>query len=250
MPTNSSRFLGGGEILPDPNWRMSAHSHPFHELIVVMRGKMHLRINGSEITATAGDLLLYQAGTVHEERSVASAPVNTFFIAFNAASHVVSDFRVTTNDADGRVRQMIRWMIRDHTLNAPPAQQNGLLAAILGELRRLQLSPSDPWWSRTIAFMRENLGRDIYLDELAHRAGMSKFAFVRRFRRIGGRSPMKELQSMRLQEAHTLVLSSNAPMRSIAAQVGLGDEFQLSRLFRRQFGTSPRGIRVRPSRRD
>ncbi|RPJ34357.1 MAG: AraC family transcriptional regulator [Verrucomicrobiaceae bacterium] len=36
-------------------------------------------------------------------------------------------------------------------------------------------------------------------------------------------------------------------MKSVAAKVGIGDEYQLSKQFRRQFGVSPSRIRNRPS---
>jgi len=54
---------------------------------------------------------------------------------------------------------------------------------------------------------------------------------------------MEELRQIRLHEARNLVLSSDLPMKMIAAKVGIGDEYQLSKLFRRYFGIGPRDMR-------
>ena len=77
---------------------------------------------------------------------------------------------------------------------------------------------------------------------------MSKFAFVRKFKRLSGRTPMQDLQQMRLNQARTMMLASGLPMKAIAPVVGLGDEYQLSKLFRRHFKLSPREIRSRSNR--
>ena len=93
--------------------------------------------------------------------------------------------------------------------------------------------------------MQRNLGRPIYLDDLARRARMSKFAFVRKFKRLCGRTPMRELQLLRVNQARAMMLASGLPVKAIAAAVGLNDEYQLSKLFRRHLRLSPREMRAR-----
>ncbi len=72
---------------------------------------------------------------------------------------------------------------------------------------------------------------------------MSKFAFIRRYRRATGRTPMQDLRRIRLNQARTLILATGLPLKAIAAEVGLGDAFQMSRLFRRHFQTAPSHLR-------
>jgi transcriptional regulator GlxA family with amidase domain len=96
--------------------------------------------------------------------------------------------------------------------------------------------------------LQHHMAQKIYLADLARRTGMSKFSFLRKFKRLSGRTPMQELQLMRLNQARTMMLASGLPMKAIAPAVGLNDEYQLSKLFRRQFGLSPREMRMRLSR--
>src|SRR5690349_14113802 len=65
MSALASRFLGGGEVIPRPDWVTPPHQHPFHELIVVIDGAMYLEAENQTIRGEAGDLLFYRAGCVH-----------------------------------------------------------------------------------------------------------------------------------------------------------------------------------------
>ena len=64
------------------------------------------------------------------------------------------------------------------------------------------------------------------------------------------KTPMRELQLMRLNGARTLMLTTGLPVKAIAPITGLNDEYQLSRLFRRHFRISPREMRARLNRKD
>lgn len=238
-------FLGGGEILPSPRWRMPRHMHPFHELVIVLKGRLLLR-SGNEIQqADAGDIFFYHAGFAHEESSDASSPAHTYFIAFKYDEELCRALPLRARDADGRVRQMASWLLHEHLLGAPHSQHAPLLNALLHELRRVASHDHDPWVRSLRQFMRRHLSGKISLDDLARHAGTSKFTLVRRFKSATGRTPMLELRLMRLNEARSRILSSSAPLREIAPAVGIGDEYQLSKLFRRHFHLSPREMRVR-----
>jgi len=243
-------FQSAGEVQPFAEWRMPSHSHShgLHELIVVLSGRMTLITPTETVQAEAGDLLFYRSGMPHEEISDPADPVNTFFIAFKADAALLANVALRTRDADARVRQMTAWLLRDHRGGVAHERLDPMLAALLAEVRRLSHSPSDPWLEEMRMHMQLNLARPIYLDDLARRGRMSKFAFVRKFKRFSGRTPMQELQLMRVNRARAMMLASGMPVKAIAPAVGLNDEYQLSKLFRRHFHLSPRELRTRVPR--
>lgn len=245
MKSHDPEFLSGGEVKPEAGWHMPPHSHQVHELIVVLNGRMRLEIDGQTVVAEAGDLLLYRAGHVHKEKSDDETPVNTFFLVFKADKPALEHFVLRLRDADGRVRQMAAWLVRDHRAGVAPERQTPLLRALLTETRRLCATPVDPWLAEQRQHMQKSLTGRLYLDDFARRSGMSKFAYVRKFRRLSGTTPMRELQRIRLNQARTLMLTTGLPVKAIAPAVGLGDEYQLSKLFRRHFRLSPREMRAR-----
>lgn len=245
MRASACEFLSGGELVPNPAWQMPFHSHQVHELIVVLGGRMLLETAERTLRAGPGDLLFYHAGHAHKETADPRDPVNSLFISFRATEAVVADFGLHMHDAEGRVRQMLTWLVRDARAGVAATQLQPLFRAALSEVRRLQASPPDPWLEDLRRHMQQNLARAVYLDDLARHARMSKFGLVRKFKRLSGRTPMLELQLMRLNQARAMMLASGLPVKAIAPAVGLNDEYQLSKLFRRHFGLSPRELRAR-----
>lgn len=238
-------FLSIGEVAPQPDWRMPMHSHPIHELIVVIGGRMKLETEQETLLAATGDILLYRAGMAHRETSDARHPVNTIFISFRAEDRALEGLPLRVKDAESRVRQMVSWMLHDQRSGAKSDQQGSLLQAILAESSRLCATPIDPWLTELREHMEENLTTKLSLADLAQQGGMSKFAFVRKFKRLSGRTPMQELQAIRLNQARTMLLASGLPVKAIAPAVGLTDEYQLSKLFRKHFKLSPTELRMR-----
>jgi AraC-like DNA-binding protein len=246
-PARGPRFIGAGHVRPDPAWALKAHSHTFHEIIAPVRGKIHVGIRGQEVTAGSGELLFYRAGDAHSERSDRKDPVETYFVAFE---HPALDgpMPVKLQDTRGRVPLMISWLGQEgHPANGlQRSAALGLLEAVVAEVRRLASEgEASPLVDRVRQFARAHLAERLTLDDLADRAGMDKFRFVRAFRRAAGRTPMKDLQLARVEFAKQLILTTDLPLKAIAPQAGLGDEYRLSRVFRRHLGLPPGALRNR-----
>jgi AraC-like DNA-binding protein len=220
---------------------MAGHSHPFHELIVVTAGRMTARMGGQLYSAEAGQCLWYPPGVIHEERSDAGSPVETHFIAFHWTG---GDRRwpLCFADAKGRLATLTRWLLTER--DAGKAVREAFLRAILAEFERVQTTPATPTLpERVRGYMRTHLAEAITLADLATCVGMSKFHFSRRYRQLTGLTPMEDLRQLRLEAARDLLLTTDLPLKAIAPRTGLGDEYHLSRLFRRAFGIAPGELR-------
>ncbi|GAB4057546.1 AraC family transcriptional regulator [Catellatospora paridis] len=75
--------------------------------------------------------------------------------------------------------------------------------------------------------------------KLAAQAGLSRAAFARRFATLVGQPPLAYLTWWRMTTAERLLRTSDAPLRSIAEQVGYGSEFAFATAFKRSHATSP-----------
>ncbi len=232
-----------GQIVKDPGWHMAPHFHPFHELIVIMGGQMKLKVGGKEISGRSGEMFFYEAGLVHEETSDAKDPVQTRFLSFRSKK-TEPNFPLTMRDADGRVGQMISWLLTDRRDGTPCGHH---LQAILAELTRLRSEPTDPLVAATRSHIWAHFSEPLTLDDLAKQAEMSRHAFARKFKALAGTTPMQEVREARLNEARRLLLSTSLPLKAIAPAVGIGDEYQLSKMFRNHFGIPPREMRSRKS---
>ncbi len=82
------------------------------------------------------------------------------------------------------------------------------------------------------------------LAGLAAVACMSKYHFLRSFRRITGVTPHQYLLGLRLRRAALRLCSSRDPVSAIAYDAGFGDLSTFNANFRAQFGASPGGFRA------
>jgi AraC-like DNA-binding protein len=74
---------------------------------------------------------------------------------------------------------------------------------------------------------------------LGELAGLSRAAFSRRFTSMIGQPPMAYLTWWRMILAARLLRASDAPLRTVAEQVGYSSEFAFGAAFKREHGTTP-----------
>ena len=91
---------------------------------------------------------------------------------------------------------------------------------------------------RAVEYLRERLGDAITLEDLALYTGLDKFHLCRAFRAQIGMPPHAYLTHLRIARAKKL-LESGVRASEVAPRVGLYDQSQLNRHFRRIVGTTP-----------
>jgi AraC family transcriptional regulator len=92
---------------------------------------------------------------------------------------------------------------------------------------------------RAITTMRENLGEQLTVDDMARAAMFSKFHFTRVFQRVTGVSPGRFLSALRLQRAKQLLVSTSLNVADISLRVGYNSVGTFSSRFSRSVGMSP-----------
>jgi len=91
---------------------------------------------------------------------------------------------------------------------------------------------------RAMEYLRERMGDSITLDHLADYADLDKFHLCRAFRAQIGMPPHTYLTHLRIARAKELLLRG-VRASDVAPLVGLYDQAQLTRHFRRLVGTTP-----------
>ncbi|HEY5851083.1 MAG TPA: AraC family transcriptional regulator [Lysobacter sp.] len=101
-----------------------------------------------------------------------------------------------------------------------------------------------PWQvKRVTAYMRERLGTEITLQELANIVCQSRFHFCTAFRAATGMAPYEYLTRLRMRTACTLLRTTPITIGDVGLAVGYSSLSAFSTAFRRYAGTSPRGYR-------
>lgn len=113
-----------------------------------------------------------------------------------------------------------------------------------GNARSSAPSPSDGRRiSRVLHHIESHTADALDLAALASIACMSKYHFLRSFRRIVGLTPHQYLLGLRLHQAAQRLCASAEPISSIAFDAGFGDLSTFNAGFRARFGTTPGNFR-------
>jgi AraC family transcriptional regulator len=116
-----------------------------------------------------------------------------------------------------------------------------VLAAVAGDARPAP-APSSRDLSRVtraLRYIEEHADDSMDLADLAGVACMSKYHFLRTFRRLVGVTPHQFLLDLRLRRAAIRLRTTLMPISAIAFDTGFGDLSAFNARFRRVFGMSP-----------
>jgi AraC-like DNA-binding protein len=91
--------------------------------------------------------------------------------------------------------------------------------------------------------IENNLAERLDLAALAGLAAMSKFHFLRTFRRIVGVTPYRYLLELRLRRAALRICATDEPVSRIAYDTGFGDLSTFNAQFRASYGMPPGMLR-------
>lgn len=87
--------------------------------------------------------------------------------------------------------------------------------------------------------IHHDLARPWTVEQLAAHASLSRAAFARRFTALVGQPPLTYLTWWRMTTAARLLRDTDAPLSTVAKQVGYGSEFAFAGAFKRQYGIAP-----------
>ena len=109
------------------------------------------------------------------------------------------------------------------------------------------LPPDDVF--RRLVVIRDHLVADPSAapaqDELARRAGMSRFHFLRRWKEAFGRTPHEDLTRLRIARAKALLAGDAASVTDVCLEVGFASLGSFSTLFAERAGCPPSAWRRR-----
>jgi AraC-like DNA-binding protein len=264
-----SRLLAQGR-----GWRLSeyvCHAGPgdkaFQErhdcmtIAAVVSGTFNYRTGTGTGTLHPGSFLLGNTGTCYEcghehsrgDRCVALQIEPNYFEEIASSAAHASDYRFPV----AMMPAMAEALPQAARFEALAAAESAaieetvprLVETILGTasgLKPLPVFPSPRDGKRisdALYYIDQNSREGLDLDSLAAQAGMSKYHFLRTFRRAVGMAPYQYLLTARLRKVAVRLATSAAPVADIAFEEGFGDLSTFNRRFRGVFGTPPQMFR-------
>ncbi len=260
--TNSSRELG-------------FHSHEFSEIAILMNGEAIYETDFSVEKVTAGDVLVIPTGGRHNYRE--EREVELMNILFQFDKLPIPNLSIRRQEGYGAIFRVTPDYYRKKKyypkIHIPPEAVNRLrdilypawLAQLEGAFgSRLTVfgaflqtipillryyTPDAPHnirhnlpekFQACLDYMVLNYRKELTVEELAHRAGMTAATFTRHFKNALGQPPLRFLLQLRLEAAQELLKSGQYSIVEAALESGFSDSNYFSRLFRKYMRVSPR----------
>lgn len=98
------------------------------------------------------------------------------------------------------------------------------------------------------SFIDRNIENVLRIDDLAAQVGLSRYHFLRCFKRATGSSPLQYVLARRVEHARQLLAQSEESIAAVAYAAGFSSQSHLNAMFKRHFGITP-GAFVRAHRR-
>jgi AraC family transcriptional regulator len=92
-------------------------------------------------------------------------------------------------------------------------------------------------------YIEANFAKNLSLRELGKISNLSSTHLIAMFKQMTGQTPFSYLISRRVREAIHLLRTTDMPISQVALQVGFSDQQQMSHVFRRKLGRTPKFFR-------
>jgi AraC-like DNA-binding protein len=230
-------------------------------MIFCTSGKGRLEIDGRRVVVGTGEVLLIPPNKAHTYHADEEDPWSIHWAHFSgtaaasyasllpAQEHVMA---VTADDAK-EIAKMFRESYRlastgftertlllvSHILR----HALGVLFFQIGTSLRGGARTTAHDLTKSIEFMRANVGRSLTLQELSRHASLSPARFSSLFRDQTGSSPVEHHIRLRMQAACHLLDTTALSVKEVAAELGYEDPYYFSRIFQKTLGCSPLAYR-------
>ena len=257
-------LLYAGQISDEPDWKFPSHKHEdLCELIYISEGEGEFIINNNFYLAHKGDILVYNQGVIHDEKSNPANPLRTYFCGIGnlLIKGMEEGFVIPqniepvihTNKYMHKVENYISDIFEEcssQVLGYEAVCNNLLLSLIILITRIIRTQNVMPAHLNTNTlgyqikeYIDKNYTQDISLNKIANRIYVSQHYLSHVFKQETGYSPINYLINRRIGEAKKLLLTTEMTIFEISALVGYENPNYFTMLFKKATGVSPSKFR-------
>lgn len=239
------------------------HEHANHlEIQYISGGKAHIRIGGHAYDVQKGDVVIYNAGIMHDECAdpvsgmafyncgiknfrlpnlpechLLARDVKPILHAGNMADDIQAIFRLLFEQVSKK--KICATFICYHLLNA-------LLTILTNQLpqeKLIQRNKFNASFQECKAFIDEHFTENISVEELSKIANMSVSGFSHHFKKVFGLSPIQYLIHLKIGLGQKLLITTDKSVTEVSMNLGYDNVSHFNSQFKKIVGTSPRNYR-------
>ena len=241
-----------------PTWRPKGRLD--YQLLYIVSGKGHFYFHGEDRVVYAGRMVLIQPRQEQHYEYFGEDKPEVYWVHFTGSDvkNILHSYNIPMDDpifysgASSTYSYLFKEMI--HELQNCKTGYEDLLTMYLRQIfllvqrtRQEERPTVSTYIQEEMEFARryfnEHYNEPISIQEYAESRNMSVCYFQRNFKQIVKHTPMQYLLTIRVNNAASLLETTDYSMAEIAAIVGYEDPLYFSRLFRKIKGVSPRDYR-------
>ncbi|WP_239615084.1 helix-turn-helix domain-containing protein [Cohnella mopanensis] len=249
------RLIMGGQFLSYESWSHMDRTISDYELIIGVSGVVFLEADSRMYEVKEGDILVLMPGERHRGYRLSSPGVSFYWFHFLISDEQTGEPdghipRYATCPHPSRVHILARQLLHaanggyrflhasDYFLTcllielAEQLQDSGSLDAMAPHLPELLE------WTRLHA-----LERNISVARIADHMGYNKDYLSRMFKKRFGSGLLEYIHQIKLEAAKELLASTKLHVKEIAEKVGIEDDKQFAKWFKRMTGVTPTSYR-------
>lgn len=252
-------------------YNLPVHWHLDYEFIHVVEGSYNLFWGGKKTVLNEDEYCIIQDGVLHgDDEKIESCKYESLVFDFNlirtknflhnsflndiAEHRVILNKKITINDSF--VKKEVD-SIFEFMKNKEPGFELftvGRLLCFFAYVKKEKLYSEDEkvldknkirteQLKAVLNLISENYNKDLSLDDMADKAGMSPKYFCRVFREMTHRTPIEYLNAYRIDQSCTLLRNSDDSLINIAYNCGFNDFSYFIKIFKKYKGMTPHKYR-------
>jgi len=87
--------------------------------------------------------------------------------------------------------------------------------------------------------MIQHISDPLSIEHIADQMNMSKYHFIRTYKKMTGATPGEDFRKIRIEEAANLIGATDLPLKEISEITGFANEYHFNRVFKKVMGVPP-----------
>ncbi len=239
------------------------HAHDTHlELQYISQGGGSMRIGSHLYEVSAGDLLVYNSGVIHDECAdpvrgmwfyncgiqglhIEGLPENHLIAAETSPVLHTGSFAPHIQGLFETLRDQLA-NNRDGGVAVCQYLMSALLVILLRQVEhepKMKLNKRDKLFIQVKDYIDQHYAEDFTMDELSRQAHMSTSNLTHQFKKRTGFSPVQYIIRRRIGRAQSLLISSDMSITDVSAEAGYDNLSYFNNQFKKIVGMSPQVYR-------
>ena len=212
------------------------HFHDTYSISIIISGECDIEIDSKKYIFKKGDIRVINPYEIHQIYPSSWEHINFILSSYYVHTILQNDFIYKFNN-----------FINDDILVTKllNADKNDIAKIVKYMAQNYLKNKSENFYSKedkfykAIAYMYQNANRqDLNLDEIASQSGMSKYHFLREFKKRFSITPYRYLQNIKINNAKKM-MRYGLSFSEIALECGFVDQSHLINSYKKFYGHTP-----------